>query len=117
MCVCAFAKSYKEANNYITPVSLVVMLASFISFIPNIELTKNMALVPVANLCLLLRDLLVFKFDYLNILLVLFSNIIYAIVWDVQTRQSGLCIQSKDESYFTDEDFINCKVGEWVSRP
>ena len=80
MCVCAFAKSYKEANNYITPVSLVVMLASFISFIPNIELTKNMALVPVANLCLLLRDLLVFKFDYLNILLVLFSNIIYAIV-------------------------------------
>lgn len=44
-------------------------------------------------------------------------NIIYAIVWDIQTRQSGLCIQSKDESYFTDEDFINCKVGEWVSRP
>lgn len=44
-------------------------------------------------------------------------NIIYAIVWDVQTRQSGLYIQSKDESYFTDEDFINCKVGEWVSRP
>lgn len=44
-------------------------------------------------------------------------NIIYAIVWDVQTKQSGLCIQSKDESYFTDEDFINCKVGEWVSRP
>lgn len=80
MCVCAFAKSYKEANNYITPVTLVVMLASFISFIPNMELTKTMSLVPVANLCLLLRDLLVFKFNYLNILLVLFSNIIYGII-------------------------------------
>lgn len=80
MCVCAFAKSYKEANNYITPVSLVVMLASFISFIPNIELTKTMALVPVANLCLLLRDLLVFKFNYINIMLVLVSNIIYGVV-------------------------------------
>ncbi len=80
MCVCAFAKSYKEANNYITPVTLVVMLASFVSIIPNIELTKTMSLVPVANLCLLLRDLLVFKFNYLNILLVLFSNIIYGIV-------------------------------------
>lgn len=44
-------------------------------------------------------------------------NIIYAIVWDVQTRQSGLCIQSKDESYFTDEDFIYAKVGEWISKP
>ena len=21
-----------------------------------------------------------------------------------------------NDSYFTDEDFINCKVGEWVSR-
>lgn len=80
MCVCAFAKSYKEANNYITPVTLVVMLASFVSIIPNIELTKTMSLVPVVNLCLLLRDLLVFKFNYLNILLVLFSNIIYGIV-------------------------------------
>ena len=80
MCVCAFAKSYKEANNYITPVMLVVMLASFVSIIPNIELTKTMSLVPVVNLCLLLRDLLVFKFNYLNILLVLFSNIIYGIV-------------------------------------
>lgn len=79
MCVCAFAKSYKEANNYITPVTLVVMLASFVSIIPNIELTKTMSLVPVVNLCLLLRDLLVFKFNYLNILLVLFSNIIYGI--------------------------------------
>ncbi len=80
MCVCAFAKSYKEANNYITPVMLVVMLATFVSFIPNIELTSTMALVPVANLCLLLRDLLVFKFNYINILLVLFSNIIYGVV-------------------------------------
>ena len=24
--------------------------------------------------------------------------------------------ETKDESYFTDEDFIACKVGEWVSR-
>lgn len=22
-----------------------------------------------------------------------------------------------DNEYFTDEDFIHCKVGEWVSRP
>ena len=80
MCVCAFAKSYKEANNYITPVMLVVMLATFVSFIPSIELTSTMSLVPVANLCLLLRDLLVFKFNYINILLVLFSNIIYGVV-------------------------------------
>lgn len=25
-------------------------------------------------------------------------------------------IQTNDNDYFTDEDFIHCKVGEWVSR-
>ncbi len=80
MCVCAFAKSYKEANNYITPVTLVVMLVSFVSFLPNVELTKTMSLVPVANLCLLLKDLLVFKFNYINVLLVLVSNIAYGVI-------------------------------------
>ena len=44
-------------------------------------------------------------------------NAIYLIVFDVQTRQIEHKTKPKDESYFTDEDFINCKVGEWVSRP
>lgn len=80
MCVCAFAKSYKEANNYITPLMLVVMFASFVGFIPNVELTKNMALVPVANICLLIRDLLAFKFNIFIISIVLMSNIAYGII-------------------------------------
>lgn len=80
MCVCAFAKSYKEANNYITPLTLVVMFASFIGFFPNVTLTSNMALVPVANICLLIRDLLAFKIDIGIIAIVLVSNVAYGIV-------------------------------------
>lgn len=80
MCVCAFAKSYKEANNYITPLTLVVMFASFIGFIPNVTLTGNMALVPVANICLLIRDLLAFKIDIGIIAVVLASNVAYGII-------------------------------------
>ena len=47
-------------------------------------------------------------------------NLISVIVWDIETRKANLIndpIKKQDESYFTDEDFINCKVGEWVSRP
>lgn len=80
MCVCVFAKSYKEANNYITPLTLVVMFASMVSIVPNVELTSNMALVPVVNICLLIRDLLVFKFNITVIMLVLVSNIIYGML-------------------------------------
>lgn len=80
MCICAFAKSFKEANNYITPLTLVVMLTGYIGFIPNVELDAKMALVPVANICLLMKDLLVFKYDFMLILLVLLSNVIYAFI-------------------------------------
>ncbi len=80
MCVCVFAKSYKEANNYITPLTLVVMFASMVSMIPNVNLSSNIALMPVANVCLLIRDLLAFKFEFGAISIVLISNILYGML-------------------------------------
>ena len=80
MCVCAFAKTYKEANNYITPLTLVIMFASFVEFLPNVVLTGRMALMPVANICLLIRDILAFKFDIGVIAIVLVSNVAYGIM-------------------------------------
>lgn len=80
MCVCAFAKSFKEANNYVTPLMLVVMFTGYIGFIPNVELDMKTALIPVANICLLMKSLLVFKYDFALILMVLLSNIIYAFI-------------------------------------
>lgn len=47
-------------------------------------------------------------------------NIIYVILWDIKTRNVNPINKTQnkqDESYFTDEDFIYCKVGEWTSRP
>ena len=79
MCVTSFAKSYKEANNYITPLMLVIMFVGYIGFIPNIELTQTMAMVPVANICLLIKNILVFKIDYMIIAVVLISNVAYAV--------------------------------------
>lgn len=79
MCVTSFAKSYKEANNYITPLMLVVMFVGYIGFIPNIELTQTMAMIPIANICLLIKNMLVFKIDYMIIAVVLISNIAYAV--------------------------------------
>ncbi|MCM1143792.1 MAG: ABC transporter permease [Blautia sp.] len=78
MCVTAFAKSYKEANNYITPLMLVVMFTGYIGFIPNVELTQTMAMIPVANICLLIKNMLLFKIDYMTVAMVLLSNVAYA---------------------------------------
>lgn len=78
MCVCAFAKSFKEANNYITPISIVVLLGGYISFIPNVELTSQLAMIPVVNITLLVKQLLAFDYNFTVIPIVLLSNIVYA---------------------------------------
>lgn len=80
MSVCVFAKSYKEANNYITPLTLVVMFAAMGSVMPEIALTKGTALIPVVNICLLIRDLLLFKYNATLIMIVLISNILIGIL-------------------------------------
>lgn len=80
MCVTSFAKSYKEANNYITPLMLVVMFVGYAGFIPNLELTRTMAMVPVANICLLIKNIMVFKIDYGAIAVVLLGNVAYAVI-------------------------------------
>ena len=80
MIVCAFAKSFKEANNYVTPISLVVMLTGYVGIIPTIELNTTTSLIPVVNICLMIKNLLVFKYDFTLIVIVLLSNIIYAFV-------------------------------------
>lgn len=78
MCIAALAKSYKEANNYITPLTLVVMLTGYIGFIPNIELDNKMAMIPVANICLLVKEMLLFKASMGPTAIVLLSNVLYA---------------------------------------
>lgn len=80
MCVTSFAKSYKEANNYITPLMLIVMFVGYIGFIPNIELTQTIAMLPVANICLLIKNMMAFKIDYGAIAVVLSSNVAYAVI-------------------------------------
>lgn len=78
MCVTIFAKSFKEANNYLTPLLLVIMFTGYIGFIPNIEFNSLMASVPVVNICLLISNILVFKYSFTTIIITLVTNVIYA---------------------------------------
>lgn len=80
MCVCAMTSSYKEANNALTPVILVVMFASFASFIPAITLTTKTAIIPVVNISLLLKNILLFNFNFKLIFYVLGTNVCYGVL-------------------------------------
>lgn len=58
MSVCVFAKSFKEANNYITPIILVIMLASMAAMIPSFQLDYKTVLIPIVNVTLLVKQVL-----------------------------------------------------------
>ncbi|MCC0696853.1 ABC transporter permease subunit/CPBP intramembrane protease [Clostridioides sp. ES-S-0048-02] len=80
MCVCSLAKSFKDAQNYITPLMLVIMIPSYVSMIPNIVLDRVTAVIPVVNISLLIKSVLSFKSDLNLIALVLTSNIAFVIL-------------------------------------
>ncbi len=77
--ICIFAKSFKEANNYSTPVLLVFMFASMAGMLPNLTLTTKTALIPIVNVALFIKAIFELQFDWSNIILVLLSNLVYSI--------------------------------------
>ncbi len=63
MCFCVFARSFKEANNYVTPVLFVVMLASMTAMLPSVRLDYRTALIPVVNVSLMVKQIISQQFD------------------------------------------------------
>lgn len=80
MCICSVTKSFKEAQNATTPLMLVTMILSYASIIPNVELTKVTAAIPVVNVSLLIKSVLTFEYDLSLITLVLIANIAFVIL-------------------------------------
>lgn len=83
MCFCVFAKSFKEANNYITPVLLVVMFASMAGMIPSVVLDYKTAMIPVVNVSLMLKQVISGQFDLMLAGITILVNLGYSvlIIW------------------------------------
>jgi sodium transport system permease protein len=76
--IALFAKSYKEAQSYVTPLMFIVILPAMVSLIPGFELNTTAALVPVVNVSLGAKEILMGNFQWGHIGLIFLSNLIYA---------------------------------------
>lgn len=76
--VALFAKSYKEAQSYITPLMFVVILPAMISFLPGVELDWRLALIPIVNVSLAAKEVLMGTYKWGFIVLIFISTFIYA---------------------------------------
>lgn len=76
-----FAKSFKEAQNYIGPSYLVVILpVVLVNSIPGFEPTLWYFAVPAVNATLLFKEILMGTYDFGHIFLTMGSLIIYSVI-------------------------------------
>lgn len=74
------ARGFKEAQSYLSPLVVVVMLPAAVAVLPGVELSARLALVPVLNLSLVSREMVSGVFPWGGIGLVFASSCAYAAV-------------------------------------
>jgi sodium transport system permease protein len=73
-----FAKTFKEAQSYLTPMSFVVLVPAIAAILPGLELTPRLALIPILNVSLLCKELVTGTYHWNFIALIFLSTCVYA---------------------------------------
>jgi len=79
LAVALFAKSYKEAQTYVSPLMLLAIVPSVAALLPGFELSTGLAFVPVLNISLVSKEILSGVYNWTHVAAVFGSMCIYAI--------------------------------------
>ncbi len=79
MIVVSFASTFKEAQNYISPLMIGLMMPAYITMMPTVTLNSITSLIPVVNISLLIREAFAFELNWSMVALVIVSNIAYSL--------------------------------------
>ncbi len=80
LAISLFAKSYKEAQSYVSPLIIVIIMPAVIGTLPGIELTARTALVPILSLSLVCKEMLSGVWHWNYIALIFGSSCLYAAI-------------------------------------
>lgn len=72
------AKSYKEAQSYISPLIPIVIIPAVISLLPGVDLNAHLALIPVLNTSLVSKEIITGTYHWKLIALIFASSCVYA---------------------------------------
>jgi len=79
MTIALFAKTYKEAQSYLTPLTFLVVIPAVASVMPGVELTPKLALIPVLNTSLVCKEIITGTYHWNSIILIFSSTCVYAL--------------------------------------
>jgi sodium transport system permease protein len=80
MTIALFAKTYKEAQSYLTPMTFIVIIPAIAAMLPGVELTSKLALVPILGTSLLCKELVAGTYHWNLIAQIFTFNCLYAAV-------------------------------------
>ncbi|ALS33151.1 sodium transport system permease protein [Pseudoalteromonas translucida KMM 520] len=78
LAISIYARTFKEAQNYMTPLSMGVIFPVIIALMPNVELTVKTAFIPVTNVALAIKEIVKGTVDYTLIGLIFLATAIIA---------------------------------------
>lgn len=73
-----YARSFKEAQNYMGPLSFLVMLPVISATLPNMKLTWATAAIPITNIALAIKEILKGTVDYTVVAVIFASTLLFA---------------------------------------
>jgi sodium transport system permease protein len=80
MSVALFARSHREAQQYVGPLPMVVIIPAMIGLLPGTELTAKTALIPITSTSLAGKELLAGSFDWGALAVIFGSSCLYAVI-------------------------------------
>ena len=78
LAVALFAKSLKEAQSYLTPLAIALVVPAMLGVLPGLELTNRLALVPILNVMLASRKVMAGDYLWGPMALIFLSSCLYA---------------------------------------
>jgi len=78
--IASFAKSYKEAQSYVMPLMFMVIIPAIAAMLPGVDLTAKLAFVPILNVSLLCKELVIGTYHWNLIAIIFTSTCAYAAI-------------------------------------
>jgi len=76
--VVLLANSYKEAQSYVSPLMMIIIIPALMSQLPGMDLTATTAMIPILNISLAIGAIFQGIFNVGHILIVVFFALLYA---------------------------------------
>jgi sodium transport system permease protein len=76
--IALLAKSFKEAQSYLTPLIMASVFPLVLGMLPGLQLTPALALIPLFNVCQLIKEIFLGEFSRLAFAVTMAANVVYA---------------------------------------